>query len=268
MRVLRTMTIRPDPRFVWGPRPFVPSVKMHCTATWLAFTQSWVKCDVQRCPLTHRITDALKEEEHIQTCDTPVTLSERDTEAACHACEAVHAQQECRIDEAQHRRAKEAPACECELAECEHEARARMAYALSLVNKVVHREGRDANLGTSTCVPTRGGLSALAGGRIGEGRIGVHVHVAGLRDKAEDAVMLLVEGSHVRGSSAVRGGELAGERLLRDLWQIAIAILATGSSLAAASIVTGRLLENRKSWTHKKSTLSTTPRPNTARYTH
>ena len=61
-----------------------------------------------------------------------------------------------------------------------------------------------------------------------EGRIGVHVHVAGLRDKAEDAAVLLVEGSHVRGSIAVCGGELAGERLLRDLWQIAKAILAMG----------------------------------------
>jgi hypothetical protein len=58
--------------------------------------------------------------------------------------------------------------------------------------------------------------------------MGVHVHVAGLRDKAEDATALLVEGPHVPGSSAVRGRELAGERLLRDLWQIAIANLATG----------------------------------------
>lgn len=92
---------------------------MHCTATWLAFRQSWVMCDVQKYPCTHRITDALKEEEQEQTCDTPAALSERDTEATRHACEAVHAQQERGIDEAQQRRAKEAPARECELAECE-----------------------------------------------------------------------------------------------------------------------------------------------------
>jgi len=130
-----------------------------------------VKCNVQRYPCTHRITDAFKEEEHIQTRDTPVALSERDTEAACHACEAVHAQQERGIDEAQQSRADEAPAGERELAEREHEARARMAYARPLVDKVVHREGRDANLGTPTCVPPHVTLSVLQDGN-GRGQNG------------------------------------------------------------------------------------------------
>ena len=61
---------------------------------------------------------------------------------------------------------------------------------------------------------------------MGEGKIGAHVHVAGLRDKAEDAAVLLVEGSNVHHSSAVCGGELVGEHLLHDLWQIAKAIIA------------------------------------------
>ena len=65
--------------------------------------------------------------------------------------------------------------------------------------------------------------------------MGVHAHVAGLRNKAEDATVLLAEGPHVPGSSPVRGRELAGERLLRDLRQIAIANLATGDRQQARS---------------------------------
>jgi hypothetical protein len=55
----------------------------------------------------------------------------------------------------------------------------------------------------------------------------MHVHVTGLRDKAEYAAVLLVEGPHVCSGSAIRGGNFAGERLLCDLRQIAKAILAT-----------------------------------------
>ena len=57
----------------------------------------------------------------------------------------------------------------------------------------------------------------------------MHVHVTGLRDKAKDAAISLVEGPHVRRGSTARGGEFAGERLLRDLRQIAIAILTARS---------------------------------------
>ena len=109
-----------------------------------------------------------------------------------------------------------------------------MAYARPLVDKVVHREGRDANLGTSACACASTRVKSLSPlpppllqeRGTGESRIGVHVHVAGLRDKAEDAAVLLAEGSNVHGNSAARGGELAGERLLRDLWQVAKAIIA------------------------------------------
>ncbi len=111
--------------------------------------------------------------------------SERDAEAAHHTCKAVHAQQERRVNEAQQRRAEKTPARECELAECEHEARARVADARALVDEVVDHERSDAHLGTP--------------------REQVHVHVTGLRDKAEYAAVLLVEGRHVRGGSAVRG---------------------------------------------------------------
>jgi len=55
----------------------------------------------------------------------------------------------------------------------------------------------------------------------------LYVHVTSLRDKAEDAAVLLVEGPHVRGGSAGRGSQLADERLLCDLRQIAKAILTT-----------------------------------------
>ena len=99
----------------------------------------------------------------------------------------------------------------------------------------------------------------------------VHVHVAGLCHKAEDAAVLLVK-RYVHGSSAIRFGELAGERILRDLREIAEAILnqkndndtnphrsinpTPRAPRAAAAVVGG---------THKKSVLSVTPRPNTAR---
>ena len=46
-------------------------------------------------------------------------------------------------------------------------------------------------------------------------------HVASLRDKAEDAVVLLVEGTHVCRGLALRGDELARECLLCDLRQVA-----------------------------------------------
>ena len=89
-----------------------------------------------------------------------------------------------------------------------------------------------------------------------------NVHVAGLCDKAEDAVVLLVKWPQVRRFHTVRGSEFAGERLLRDLGQIAEAI---PTRLSSAPSAPG---PRRERLTHKKSTLRTTPSPATARYTH
>jgi hypothetical protein len=89
-----------------------------------------------------------------------------------------------------------------------------------------------------------------------------NVHVAGLCDKAEDAAVLLVKWPHVRRFHTVRGSEFAGERLLRDLGQIAEAIPTRLPSAPSAP------RPRRERTAHKKSTLSTTPSPATARYTH
>ena len=88
-----------------------------------------------------------------------------------------------------------------------------------------------------------------------------NAHVAGLCDKAEDAAVLPIKWPDVRRFRTACSSELAGERLLRDLGQIAEAI-PTG--LPSAPNAPGP----RRERTHKKSTLSITPSPETARYTH
>jgi hypothetical protein len=86
-----------------------------------------------------------------------------------------------------------------------------------------------------------------------------HAHITRLRDKAEDAVVLLVEGPHVCRFLAARGSELACECLLCDLRQVAEAkqdsSLSRNQHPEASAATT----------THKKRTLRTTPSPETAR---
>jgi hypothetical protein len=67
----------------------------------------------------------------------------------------------------------------------------------------------------------------------------MYVHVTSLRDKAEDAAVLFVKGPHVRGVSAARGGELTGECLLCDFWQIAKATLTILGQWPIANAGTG-----------------------------
>ena len=95
---------------------------------------------------THRVADTLEEEEQEEAGDAAVARTERGAEAARDARDAVHAQQECSIDETEERSAEKTPACEGELAECEHEARARVTNAHALVDEVFHSEGGDAHL--------------------------------------------------------------------------------------------------------------------------
>ena len=49
---------------------------------------------------THRIADALKEEEQVEAGDAAVARAEGGAEAASHARHAVRAQQKCGVDEA------------------------------------------------------------------------------------------------------------------------------------------------------------------------
>jgi hypothetical protein len=94
----------------------------------------------------------------------------------------------------------------------------------ALVDKVVHREGGDAHL----CTP-RPRISP----NYGSGRKEAEdSHVAGLCDKPEDAAVLRIKGPHVRRFGTVRSSKLAGERLLRDLGQIAEAIHTRLSSVS------------------------------------
>ena len=95
---------------------------------------------------THRVADGFEEEEQEEAGDAVVARAECDAEAARDARDAVHAQQEYGIEEAEEHGAEKTPACEGELAECEHEARARVTNAHALVDEVFHSEGGDAHL--------------------------------------------------------------------------------------------------------------------------
>ena len=137
----------------------------------------------------HRVADALEEEEQEEARDSAITRTERRAKAARDASNTVHAQQERGVDEAQERSAYEAPAGERELAKGEHEARVRVADAHALVHKVVHCEGGDAHL--RAAAHTRRLRQMISATQRG------YEHIAGLRDKTEDAAVLFVEGPHV-----------------------------------------------------------------------
>jgi regulator of replication initiation timing len=91
----------------------------------------------------------------------------------------------------------------------------RVADAHALVYEVVHREGGDAHL-RAAAERTRASFETKCSRRQRK-----YAHIAGLRDKAENAVVLLIEGPHVCRCLAFRGDELTRECLFCDLRQVA-----------------------------------------------